>query len=172
MNRCGMSLGRVARPVVFGSFAAAMVVGVAGCSAFREQWPSRRLAREYKPRPEQPAYYAPEVDQTTYNAAALNGLPLGVQSAFRSEHPDAAVTAVNPMPSGAGLTIYRVAFVEDGAASAATYRAGGRDVQSGSTSIIRQHDDSGRPAAKFAPATQPSQQTNIEVLAPAAPAAQ
>jgi hypothetical protein len=167
-----MNLGRVASIIILGSSAAAMVVGAAGCSAFREQWPSRRLARDYKPRPEQPAYYAPEVDQASYNAAAMNGLPLGVQSAFRSEHPDAAVTAVSPMPSGAGLTLYRVAFVEDGVASAATYRAGGRDVLDGPTTIIRQRDDSGRPAAKFAPSTQPTQQTNIEVLAPAAPAAQ
>lgn len=153
-----MSLDRVARTVVLGSSALALSAGAIGCSAFREQWPTQRMAREYKPTPQGPVTYAPDVEQGPYNAAALDGLPGGVQASFRRDHPDAAVTAVTQVPSGAGLMLYRIGYVEDGSAGSTTYRAGGHALGADAGPTASQPDLTGRPKAKYAPrpATQPT----------------
>jgi hypothetical protein len=129
--------------------------------------PSRRLAREYKPTDEGPVVFAPDVQQNTYNRMAMRSLPSQVQVSFRREHPDAAITNVEQIPTGAGLMLYRVAYMEDGAAGSATYRAGGRELNApGPGYTIIRGDITGRPPAKFAPSTQPTQ-AGIEILAPA-----
>jgi len=158
-----MSLGRVA-PVVFGSVLLAMAFSSLGCNVRRE-WPTRQFAREHKPTDEGPVTFAPDVTQAGYNRMALDGLPSMVQVMFRRDHPEAAVTAVEQVPTGTGVMLYRVAYLEDGTAGSSMYRAGGRDMSAPTPSIIR-HDDSGRPPAKYAPSTQPTQQTGIGVLAP------
>ena len=162
-----MSLGRVSRVlhgVVFGSLGAALAVGTAGCGAWQQR-PSQRFAREPKPTPQGPAQFAPEVDQASPNGVALDGLPAGVQGAFRHEHPDAAVTAVQQVPTGTGVLLYRVAFLEDGTSGAATYHSGGTEMTPPGTGTIIRRDDSGRPPAQYAPATQPAQAA-VPVIAP------
>jgi len=159
-----MCLGRV----FCASVLAAITLSSIGCGV-REQWPTRRFAREYKPTDEGPVVYAPDVQQSTYNRTALSGLPAHVQVSFRHEHPDAAVTHVEQVPTGAGLMLYRVAYMEDGAAGSAMYRAGGSELNpSNSGPTIIRGDLTGRPPAKYGPSTQPTQ-AGIEILAPASP---
>jgi hypothetical protein len=120
-----------------------------------------------RPTPEGPVTFAPDVEQGTYTDVALDGLPAMVQVNFHRDHPDAAITAVEQVPTGAGLMLYRVAYMDDGVAGCATYRAGGREMNPPGSEYIIRRDDSGRPAAKYSPSTRPVQQTGIEILAPA-----
>jgi hypothetical protein len=166
-----MSLGRVTRPrvlrgVVVGALAAT-AAGVAGGCGVWQQRPSARFARPYKPTPQGPVQFAPDVDQTEPNGVALDGLPASVQGAFRQEHPDAAVTAVQQVQTGTGVMLYRVAFLEDGTAGRSTYHAGGREMSPAGTGTIIRRDDSGRPRAQYAPSTQPVQ-AELPVIAPSA----
>jgi hypothetical protein len=165
-----MSLGRVSRArvlrgVVFGSLGVALAHAAGGCGVWQQR-PSQRFARPYQPTPQGPVQFAPDVDQADLNGVALDGLPAGVQGAFRHDHPDAAVTAVRQVPTGTGVMLYRVAYLEDGVSGATTYRAGGGDTTPPGMMIRR--DDSGRPPAQYAPSTQPVQAV-IPVMAPVAP---
>jgi hypothetical protein len=86
-----MSLGRVFCVSVL----AAITLSSIGCGV-REQWPTRRFAREYKPTDEGPVVFAPDVQQSTYNRTAMSGLPAHVQVTFpprasrRRDHPSRA----------------------------------------------------------------------------------
>ena len=170
MSLDGFPRARALRGVSAVAAGVALLFGAVGCGAWQQR-PSQRLAREYKPTPQGPVQFAPEASQAGVNTVALDGLPAGVQGAFRSEHPDAAVTAVSQVPTGTGLMLYRVAFLEDGVSGASTYHAGGRETGTAGTATIIRRDDSGRPPAQYAPAapsTQPTQAA-IPVLSPVTP---
>lgn len=145
-----MGVGRIARVGVFGSCCIALVAVSFGCTKFREQWPSRRLAREYTPPATRPIVMAPAVDRTAFASPQLEGLPGGVQAAFVRQHRAAEIRKVETLASGTGPLLYRISYVEDGTAGMATYTSGGADTTPPSAVVYRQ-DDSGRPKAKYAP---------------------
>lgn len=154
-----MSRGRVTRLAVFAASAVALAWGSVGCSSFRQEWPTRRMAKEHKPTDEGPITFAPDAEQDVVTSKAVDGLPAGVQSAFRHDHPGVAVTSVKQIPNGSGLMLYRIAYLDEGVASSATYRAGGKDFSpAGEPGYVVRPDDTGRPAAKFAPAGGPATQ--------------
>ncbi|MDB5295733.1 MAG: hypothetical protein JWO31_1716 [Phycisphaerales bacterium] len=143
---------RLARVGVFGAVLAVgtMAATSAGCSRWREQSPSGRLARQYTPPATRPSADAPVVGQTAFASSQLEGLPAGVRTAFAAEHPSAAVTKVSPLPSGSGPMLYRISYLEDGVGGSGTYTAAGRDPSPAAAVVIRP-DDGGRPKAKYAP---------------------
>jgi hypothetical protein len=148
-----MGFGRVARIGVYGTCCVALVAGSVGCSKLREQWPSRRLAREYTPPVERPVVTAPAVERDAFVSSRLEGLPVGVQTAFVREHPAAEIMSVESVPSGAGPMLYRISYVDQGRPGTASYTSGGRDTAP-PQEVVQRPDDSGRPKAKFAPATE------------------
>jgi hypothetical protein len=164
LKRCGMNLGRTLRWTGSGSLLLAIAFAAAGCGASREM-PAKQFARVHKPTDRGPTVYAPDVEQAQYNMQALEGLPIGVQASFGREHPGAAITRVEQIPTGTGLMLYRIAYLDDGVAGATTYRASGSDMAPPPAIIIR-GDDFGRPRARYAPSTQPALQTHLEVISP------
>ncbi len=93
---------------------------------------------------------APEVESDPFTSVATDGLPAGVQASFQQEHPSAQITNVQRIPSGTGPMLYRVSYLQDGAAGSTSYRSTGTDMAPPAEIVFRP-DDSGRPRAKYAP---------------------
>jgi hypothetical protein len=113
------------------------VPAVIGCSRVRDQFPDRRFNRPYKPTPAAEPYAAPVVRQSTVNHVALGGLPEGVKLTFLRDHPEAAVSSVQHVPSGTGPMLYRITYIEGGIAQQATYHATGDDLNGPPEVIVR-----------------------------------
>jgi hypothetical protein len=161
-----MNLSRTLGWLGSGALLVAVAFAAAGCSNAKGQWPDSRLKKQHIPTDRGPIAYAPDVEQAQYNMQAMNGLPAGVQASFLRDHPDAAITSVQQVPSGTGLMFYRVAYLEDGLGGVMMYRSSGVDLDPPPT-IIRRGDDYGRPPVKYAPSTQPAQAKYQEIVEPA-----
>jgi hypothetical protein len=73
------------------------------------------------------------VDTEELPAAARispDDLPPTVRTAFRRDHPDAAVTDITPLSAETGAPLYRVTFIDSGTAGDATYYMNGQRLTS------------------------------------------
>ena len=129
---------------------------LAGCGPVREQFPDRRFAREHVPTPPTEPVFAPELDQNDVNNVQLAGLPVKVQASFRRQHPGVGITSVRQVPSGTGPMLYRIGFVEGGAAQSVTYGDAGVDQADSASARVFRDESDGRPPIQYAPAKSPT----------------
>ncbi|QOV88794.1 hypothetical protein [Humisphaera borealis] len=145
-----MRFSRLARVGVLGVCASALVAGSIGCSTFRNEWPSKRMARGYTPPATQPTVMAPVAEADAFTYPAIDHLPAGVQASFTRDNPSSPIVAVEQVPSGSGPMLYRVTSLQDGTPVVSSYRSTGADLHPPEIVVIRPND-SDRPKAKYAP---------------------
>jgi hypothetical protein len=90
----------------------------------------------------------PEVDPAAAGDAELAYAPAGVQANFRTEHPDAVVTRVAATSSTDGLKVYRITYLEGGAAHQDVYGSGGKSLDEPEVVILPTDRDTYRPTTR------------------------
>lgn len=145
-----MRSSRLVRVALLGLCAGVVVSGTVGCSAFRKEWPSRRMAREYTPAAPRPDVTAPAVEGDQFVHPRLNTLPAGVQASIVRDNPDAQIVSVEQVPSGTGPMMYRVTALQGGVPVVSNYRSTGADLSPAEVIVYRPNDYTGRAKAKYA----------------------